>query len=106
MTQEKEFFEKGKILVIEDCSPEVLIYLKSNNVKFKIVGADNDSFGFDPDMIKKYSKIANFIQWPLAELLEDILKAELRMLEDEPSRIFEIFLNDKEILELIYNSCD
>lgn len=60
-------------------------------------------FGFDPDLINKYSKIATFLRWSLEELLEDILKSELRDLEDEPQRIIEIFLNDKDLLELIYN---
>ncbi len=58
---------------------------------------------FDPDLINKYSKIANFLRWTLEELLEDILKSELRILEEEPTRIIEIFLNDKDLLELIYN---
>ncbi|KKL90132.1 hypothetical protein LCGC14_1907720, partial [marine sediment metagenome] len=60
-------------------------------------------FGFDSDLINKYSKIAIFLRWSLEELLEDILKTELRNIEDEPRRIIEIFLNDKDLLELIYN---
>ena len=60
-------------------------------------------FGFDTELINKYSKIATFLRWSLEELLEDILKSELRDLEDEPQRIIQIFLNDKDLLELIYN---
>ncbi|KKL72111.1 hypothetical protein LCGC14_2088160, partial [marine sediment metagenome] len=60
-------------------------------------------FGFDSDLINKYSKIALFLHWSLEELLEDILKSELRNIEDNPKRIIEIFLNDKNLLELIYN---
>jgi len=60
-------------------------------------------FGFDPDLINKYSKIATFLRWTSEELLEDILKSELRNLEEEPLSIIKIFLNDKDLLELIYN---
>ncbi len=59
-------------------------------------------FSFDSDLINKYSKIALFLRWSLEELLEDILKSELSILEDEPRRIIEIFLNDKDLLELIF----
>ena len=58
-------------------------------------------FSFDTELINKYSKIANFLRWSLNELLEDILKSELRDYIDEPKRIIDVFLNNKDLLELI-----
>lgn len=34
--QGKKYFEKEKAIFIEDCSPEVIVFLKKNNVKFKV----------------------------------------------------------------------
>ena len=89
--------EKGyKYIVreIKDLTP----YQSKEEIKDK-----KTYFGFDLDLITKYSKIATFLRWSLEELLEDILKSELRELEEEPIKIIEIFLNDKDLLELIYN---
>ena len=96
---------------------EIITYLKEKGYKYIVqeikdltpyqseeeIEDKKHYFGFDPDLINKYSKIATFLQWSLEELLEDILKSELRDLEEEPQRIIEIFLNDKDLLELIFN---
>ncbi len=44
---------------------------------------DKESYlSFDPDLLNKYSKFANFLHWALEELLEDILKSGLSILEE------------------------
>ncbi|TET00480.1 MAG: hypothetical protein E3J90_03920 [Promethearchaeota archaeon] len=59
-------------------------------------------FGFDPELINKYSKIATFLRWSLEELLEDILKSRSRQILRLSHKLFEEQENFLIRLEVVY----
>ena len=111
----KQQFDLIKEICIE-YDTEIINWLKEKEYKYTIreladftpyqtneeIEDKKRYFCFDSDLIKKYSKIAMFLRWSLDELLEDILKSKLRDFTDEPRQIIDIFLNDKDLLELIF----